>query len=121
MKNRPVTPWLRLAAAARRLPEGSGSLVSASSRDALDEAPVGFSTRVVAHARLLPGGGVFGGALFERLAARALGFACACAVAVTLWSGMPTRVEAGASAEATALADAYLDPVGSLLDEAVGT
>ncbi len=113
MNPRPDTPWLRLAAAARRAP--------ACAADALAvEAPAGFATRVVARADLAPAAGLFGGPTFERLATRALGFACAGALALTVWSSLPTKVGAGTSADNSAVADAYLDPVGSLL-EAVET
>lgn len=106
------TPWSRLAAAARRAPRDDSSFLAA------DElfAPVGFSTRVVALAGLRPSGGLFGGLAFERMAARALGFSCACALAVTVWASVPTSVEAAPSADTSAVSDAYLDPVGALLE-----
>jgi hypothetical protein len=111
MKPRFATPWLRLAAAARRVP-------AEASLDA--EAPVGFSTRVVALSAFTPSTGLFGGVAFERLAARALGFACAGALAVIVWSSLPASAGAGSAFDNSALADAYVDPVGSLL-EAVET
>jgi hypothetical protein len=113
MKLRPATPWLRLAAAARRAP--------ARAVDDLGvEAPAGFATRVIALSALGSSSGLFGGTAFERLAARALGFACAGALAVTIWSSLPASTGAAAALDSSALADAYVDPVGSLL-EAVET
>ncbi len=113
MNSRPATPWLRLAAAARRAP--------ARGVDDLGvEAPAGFATRVVALSPLGSSAGLFWGASFERLAARALGFACAGALAVTLWSILPVGGGAGAALDSSVLVDAYVDPVGSLL-EAVET
>lgn len=113
MKTRPATPWLRLAAAARRASAHAEASAGA-------EAPVGFASRVVARASLAAPTGLFGGQAFERLAARALGFACAGALAVTVWSALPVNADAGAALDHSALADAYVDPVGSLL-EAVET
>jgi hypothetical protein len=104
------TPWSRLAAAARRAPRDESSF------DADLSAPVGFSTRVVALAGLRPAAGLFGGLAFERLAARALAFSCACALAVTVWASMPATAEASPSADTAAVGDAYLDPVGVLLE-----
>jgi hypothetical protein len=108
MNHRPSTPWLRLAAAARRAPAAAEAPADAS-------APAGFSTRVVARAGLRPAGpvGLFG-AGFNRLAARALGLACACAVAVAVWGSLPTTAEAR-TGEVPAATDAYLDPVGDYL------
>ncbi|MBC8010694.1 MAG: hypothetical protein H7067_11435 [Burkholderiales bacterium] len=50
------------------------------------------------------------------MAARALGFSCACALAVTVWASMPATAEAATSAETAAAGDSYLDPVGALLE-----
>lgn len=56
MNSRPATPWLRLAAAARRAP--------ARGVDDLGvEAPAGFATRVVALSPLGSSAGLFGGVL----------------------------------------------------------
>ena len=106
------TPWSRLAAAARRAPRDDAS--SVAEEDLF--APAGFSTRVVALAGLRPVGGLFGGLAFERMAARALGFSCACALAVSVWASVPTSVEAAPAADTAAVGDAYLDPVGALLE-----
>jgi hypothetical protein len=110
MNHRPETPWLRLAAVARRAPVAAEASIDAS-------APAGFSTRVVALAGLRPagaGGGLLG-AGFEHLAARALGLAGACALAFAVWGSLPATAEAS-SAESAATADTpYLDPVGDYL------
>ena len=111
MNDRHSTPWSRLAAAARRAPSSATSFA-----DEDFAAPVGFATRVVSRAGIRPAGGLFGGLAFERLAARALGFACACALAVTVWASMPATAEASPSADTAAAADSYLDPVGTLLE-----
>ena len=113
MNPRPATPWSRLAAAARRAPVRLADEAGLA-------APAGFATRVVARAGGAPAAGLFGGPAFERLAARALGFACACALAMTVWSTLPSTVEAAGTGEGAALSDAYFDPVGVLL-EAVAT
>ncbi len=107
------TPWSRLAAAARRAP-AAGNSAAESAAECL--APAGFATRIVAHAGLRPAAGLFGGSAFERLAARALGFACACALAVTVWASLPATAEAGPLADTAAASDAYLDPIGVLLE-----
>jgi len=109
MNPRPATPWLRLAAAARRAPARA-----ADESDVLP--PAGFATRVVARAKLAPAAGLFGGPTFERLATRALGFACAGALALTVWSSLPTTAGAGTAPDNSAVSDAYLDPVGALLE-----
>jgi hypothetical protein len=110
MKNdRHSTPWSRLTAAARRAPMPSQEFAG----DVL--VPVGFATRVVAQAGLRPSAGLFGALDFERLAGRAFGLACAGALAVTVWAGAPSSVEARPS-ETTASIDAYLDPVGAIIE-----
>lgn len=111
MNDRHSTPWSRLAAAARR-----ASSAATSFSDESFAVPVGFATRVVARAGIRPAGGLFGGLAFERLAARALGFACACALAVTVWASLPASAEASPSSDTAVVADSYLDPVGSLLE-----
>jgi hypothetical protein len=105
MKERHHTSWSRLVAAARRAPASSGSGVFI--------APSGFVTRVVARAgvRAAGAGGLFGSG-FERLAARALGLACACALGFAVWGTLPATAEARSTESA---ADAYLDPVGDYL------
>jgi hypothetical protein len=111
MNTRHHTPWMRLAAAARRAPSGEST-----SGDADLAAPVGFSTRVVALAGLRPASALIGGPAFERLAARALGFACAGALAMTIWAGLPSSAEASPSGDALSITDSYLDPIGSVLE-----
>jgi len=109
MNDRNHIAWTRLVAAARRAP-------AVSTDEADVSAPAGFATRVVARAglRASPGGvGVFG-AGFDRLAARALGLAGACAVAFAVWGTLPATAEARSS-EAATTTDAYLDPVGDYL------
>lgn len=105
MNERPHTSWSRLVAAARRAP--------AASDTSAFEAPPGFATRVVARAglRTAGSGGVLGSG-FERLAARALGLACACALGFAVWGTLPATAEARSTESA---ADAYLDPVGDYL------
>lgn len=108
MNDRNHIAWTRLVAAARRAPSGG------SADDTL--APSGFATRVVARAGLRPegsGAGLFG-AGFERFAARALGVACAFAVAFAVWGSAPATAEAR-STDAPTVSDAYLDPVGDYL------
>ncbi len=112
MNDRNSTPWSRLAAAARRAPSPVTSLAD----DGGLAVPVGFATRVVARAGIRSAGGLFGGIAFERLAARALGFACACALAVTVWASVPATAEASPASDTAAAADSYLDPVGALLE-----
>jgi hypothetical protein len=110
MNERHQTAWARLAAAARRAPR-----VGEEESPTGLAAPSGFATRVVARADLrsfAAGGGLFGRG-FERVAARALGLACACALGVALWGSMPSVVEAH-PIEA-AVSDGYLDPVGDYL------
>lgn len=109
MNDRHHTPWMRLAAAARRAPAAPDADVDLS-------APAGFATRVVAQARLRPvaNPGALFGAGFERLAARALGLAGACAVAFAVWGSLPATAEAR-STDSTVTTDAYLDPVGDYL------
>ncbi len=112
MKNIPTTPWTRLTAAARRAPGATGQLQSTA-----DLIPSGFATRVVARAEVGNGGGILGGALFERLAARALGLAGGCTLVLAVWAGRPaTVVEVGALNEATLVSEAYFDPVGTMLE-----
>ena len=109
MNDRNHIAWTRLVAASRR---ASGAAEAADGF----AAPAGFSTRVVAHAGLRPAGasGSLFGAGFDRLAARALGLACACAVAFAVWCSMPATAEAR-STDAATTTDAYLDPVGDYL------
>lgn len=111
MNDRHHTPWARLAAAARRAPLASREEAAA---DPL--APAGFATRVVAHAGIRPAAGLFGGLAFERLAARALGFACAGALAVTVWASVPATATAGSADTVATTTDAYLDPVGAIIE-----
>ena len=110
MNERHHTPWTRLATAARRAPASAGSL--ATENDLV--VPVGFATRVVARAGLRPTSAGLFGAGFERLASRALGLACACAVAFSVWGSLPATAEARSTDAATT--DAYLDPVGAYLE-----
>ncbi len=99
-----LTPLSRLVAAARRAPRAAADSADAS-------APVGFATRVVAHAGLRPHAPGFEVGL-ERLAARMLGLAAVFAVATVLWSSLPGAgdVRAGSAT------DADLDPVGVILE-----
>jgi hypothetical protein len=109
MKDRNHLAWTRLVAAARRAP-------ATPAAEADSFAPAGFATRVVARAELGAGpvsAGLFG-AGFDRLAARALGFAGACAFAFAVWGAVPATAEARSS-DAGNTADAYLDPVGDYL------
>ena len=103
MKTHSSTPWLRLAAAARRAP------ASAISSDADSAAPFGFAARVVARAQL--GSAPTFGAVFERLAARALGVACACALTMVVWGTLSSSAEARSSDIG---ADVY-DPIGEAI------
>ncbi len=101
-------PWSRLVAAARRAPLRADEVGL--------EAPAGFATRVVARAGLRAGGGgLFGGAVFERVASRALGCACACALMMAAWASLPATAEAG-TADAGASTEVYVDPVGAMLE-----
>lgn len=105
MKTSPSTPWSRLVVAARRAPPSALAGASAEC-----DAPYGFSARVVANARL--GSGPSAAAVFERLASRAFGLACVCAVAVAAWGYLPSSAEAR-SADGTS---ELFDPVGEVLD-----
>lgn len=111
MNDRNHIAWTRLVSAARRAP-------SAARADEDIVAPSGFATRVVARAGLRPdcaSGGLFG-AGFDRLAARALGLACAFALAFSVWGSLPTTAEARSNESTSANAtDAYLDPVGDYI------
>jgi hypothetical protein len=107
MKTQSSTPWLRLAAAARRAPASVVSLDGAPDGDTA--APYGFSARVVARAQL--GSAPTFGAVFERLAARALGVACACALTMVVWGTLSTSAEAKSSDIG---ADLY-DPIGEAI------
>jgi hypothetical protein len=101
-------PWSRLVAAARRAPVRAD--------EAGLNAQAGFATRVVARAGLRPGGGgLFGGVIFERIAARALGCACACALMMAAWASLPATAEASTT-EAAASTEVYVDPVGVILE-----
>ena len=101
-------PWSRLVAAARRAP--------VRAEEAGLDAPAGFATRVVARAGLRAGGnGLFGGVVFERIAARALGCACACALTMAVWGSLPATAEAS-TAEAASSTEVYVDPVGAMLE-----
>ena len=105
MNERHHRSWSRLVAAARRAPasSGTGGFI----------APPGFATRVVARAGVRgSGAGGFFCSGFERLAARALGLACACALGFAVWGAVPATAEARST---DAAADAYLDPVGDYL------
>lgn len=110
MNDRHQIAWTRLVAAARRSP--------LPAEDAADlAAPAGFATRVVARAdlrRAAAGTGLFGRG-FDRIAARALGLASACALAVAMWGSMPATAEARSAEPAAVVTDAYLDPVGDYL------
>jgi hypothetical protein len=112
MNDRNHTAWTRLVGAARRVPSGTAA-------DEADiAAPVGFATRVVACSGLRPCavpfmGGLFGTG-FDRLAARALGLAGACAVLFAVWGSLPSTAEARSNDSGTTT-DAYLDPVGDYL------
>lgn len=110
MNDRHSTPWLRLAAACRRASRPACEIATVD-----DFAPAGFATRVVARAGLGVSPGLFGGFAFEHLAARALGFACAGALAVTIWASVPATAEAR-STDAASSTDVYLDPVGAIID-----
>lgn len=107
--NTPIPdPWSRLVAAARRAP------VRADETGL--EAPAGFATRVVARAGLRSGGGgLLGGVIFERVAMRALGCACACVLMMAAWASLPATAEAG-TAETAAGTEVYVDPVGAMLE-----
>lgn len=107
MNDRHHIAWTRLVAAARR--------ASVTGADESVVAPSGFATRVVARAGLRPGPalGLFG-AGFDRLAARALGLAGACALAFAVWGSLPATAEAR-STDAVTVAEDYLDPVGDYL------
>jgi|GEM_PF-1658255 hypothetical protein len=108
MNDRHHIAWTRLVAAARR--------ASVAGADEEIVVPSGFATRVVAHAGVRPGfaaAGLFG-AGFDRLAARALGLACVCAVVFAIWGSLPATAEAR-STDAVTAAEAYLDPVGDYL------
>ncbi len=109
MKTHSSTPWDSLTAAARRAPSASGDAGFAADDQADCAAPLGFSARGVANARIGPTPTY--GALFERLAARALGMACACALAMVVWGSMSTSAEAKSS---ELNADLY-DPVGEVI------
>jgi hypothetical protein len=98
MKTHPHLAWSRLTAAARRAPK------AASAAAISEAAPLGFAARVVALAEL---------AIFERLAARALGFAGACAFAMLVWTSLPSVAAARANDSAS---DTELDPVGAVLE-----
>jgi len=110
MNDPTTTPWSRLAAAARRPPS------SALAETAACDVPAGFSTRVVAVAKLQPSTGLFAGRAFERLAGRALAFSCAGALAVTVWASIPATLEAAPLNDAFSATDFYLDPVGAVLE-----
>jgi hypothetical protein len=101
MKTNPTTPWSRLAAAARRAPSAADSDDCA--------APFGFAARVVAraHVSTVPSYA----SIFERLAPRALGLACACALAMVAWGSLSSSAEAKASDMSTDL----FDPVGEVI------
>ncbi len=101
MNTNSSTPWSRLTAAARRAPCADDQVDCA--------APFGFSARVVANARL--GTAPSYGSLLERLAPRALGLACACALAMVAWGSLSTSAEAKSS---DINADFY-DPVGEVI------
>jgi hypothetical protein len=103
MKTQSHTPWLRLAAAARRAP------VASLSSEADCAAPYGFAARVVAQAQI--GSAPSFGAVFERLAARALGVACACALTMVVWGTLSSSAEAKSSDIG---ADLY-DPIGEAI------
>ena len=111
MNNPTTSAWTRLTAAARRAPatKDSGQMAD-------DMMPAGFATRVVALAELNRDTGILGGALFERIATRALGLAAFCAFALALWSGLPVKVQPSASSEGALASETYLDPVGALLE-----
>jgi len=107
MKSDFSTSWSRLAAAARRAPSAGAGLAGAERADV--SAPFGFSARVAAKARL--GAAPSDGALFERLAARALGIACACALAMAAWGSLSNNAEAKSYEAGVEL----YDPVGEVI------
>lgn len=111
MNNPTTSAWTRLTAAARRAHATKDSVQTAD-----DTMPAGFATRVVALAELNRDTGILGGALFERIATRALGLAAVCAFALALWGGLPVKVQSGASNEGALASETYLDPVGALLE-----
>lgn len=108
MNDRHHIAWTRLVTAARR-----ASVATEAGEEIAT--PAGFATRVVARAGLRSGTATAGlfGAGFDRLAARALGVACACAVAFAVWGSVPSTAEAR-STDSTS-ADADIDPVGDYL------
>lgn len=105
----PEQAWNRLVTAARRhRPEGVALMEDV-------RAPLGFATRVCGRAELRSGGGLFAGAGFDRLAARAFGAACACALAVMVWSSVPTSLEAQ-EADDLVPGWTYVDPLGAIVE-----
>jgi len=106
MNTRPSTPWARLVSAARSAPL---SVVAAMPGSEDNAAPLGFSARVVANARITSNPSY--GAVFERLAARAFGLAGACALAMIVWSSLPVSAEA----KSADLGSDLFDPVGEVL------
>ncbi len=110
MKTHSAMPWSRLAAAARRAPAAGAGFANTDHADPADySAPFGFAARVVANARL--GAASSYASILERLAPRALGLACACALAMVVWGSLSTSAEAK-SYDSTA--DLY-DPVGEVI------
>ena len=108
MKNHSSSPWSRLTAAARRAPSAGADFADAGQPDCA--APFGFAARVVACAHV---GTVHSySSILERLAPRALGLACACALAMVAWGSLSSSAEAKAS---DISADLY-DPVGEVIN-----
>ena len=106
MNTRTSNPWTRLVLAARRAPLSGSSAGPGTEGTA---APLGFSARVVANARIASAPSY--GAVFERLAARAFGLAGAGALAMVVWSSLPVSAEAKASDAGSDL----FDPVGEVI------
>jgi hypothetical protein len=108
MKNHSSSPWSRLTAAARRAPSAGADFADAGQPDCA--APFGFAARVVACAHIAAAPSY--ASIFERLAPRALGLACACALAMVAWGSLSSSAEAKASDISS---DLY-DPVGEVIN-----
>lgn len=108
-KSTPEQALNRLVAAARR------HRLAADGALEVPRAPLGFAARVVARADLSASAGLFAGSGFDRLAARAFGAACACALSVMVWSTLPATLEAQQADEVLA-GETYLDPLGAIVE-----
>jgi hypothetical protein len=106
MKTQPSTPWSRLVTVACRAPLAGDAITAGLAESS---APFGFSARVVANACI--GSAPSYGAVFERLAARAFGLACAFALAMVVWGSLPSSAEAKSSD----LGVDFYDPVGDVI------